>query len=1057
MKDDIARRKAKILARRAELSAEQQTLFEKQLQGKSVTENRLIPRRQHHSPTPLSLTQHGLWFLHQLNPGSDVYHVSEGVRLRGQLNVAKLNQSLNEVVRRHEILRTTFSAVDGHPMQIIAPEAALTLLVVDLQEVLAAVREDEARRITLAQSTYPFDLTAGPLTRCTLLQLGEDDAVFLLTMHHIISDGWSVGIFVEEMIKLYHLWAPGRVSPLPELSVQYGDFALWQRHRLQGETLQTKFTYWRKQLAGAPLLLTLPAGRLRFPVQTFSGKDESFQVEPEMLHQLKEIGRQTGATLFMILEAAFAILLARYSAQVNIVIGTPTANRISREIEPLIGFFVNTLALHNDLSGNPTFRDLLDRVRHVIVGAQEHQDLPFDMLVQELYPNRDLSHNPIFQVMFSFGAGFVKEADTPGLRPSPWSMESAVAMFDLVLGMGEDNGRLIGGLRYNTDLFDSETIVQMAKHFRTLLAGIAADPDQHISEYPLLTEQERQHVLGEWHGSPAEITSEECIHQLFDSQVKQRPDAVAVVSGDHHLTYGALDRQANQLARYLQTLGAAPEVRIGICLEDSLEMVIGLLGILKAGGCCVPLPPAYANTRLARVVKDAAPLLMVTRQRYADRFSGEGVPIICLDQAQPLISQEAPTPPTTMITADNLAQVIYAMASPTPAGTMMAHRELSHGAKAHILSLNLDVDGRIFQPCCLSVAGPVSGIILSLLAGATLCLAAEEVVQSKPALLAFLRRWQVTAVLLPPPLLSPLPVAELPKLRTVVAMGDAFPANMFGQWTADGRQCYHMVGSGAAAVYAAAGVGHMLTQRAVIGRPAADSCVYLLDAYLNVVPVGVPGELYVGGQGLARGYHGVPWLTAVNFIPNPFDNKGGTRLFKTGERACARPDGTLELLGRADSPVMIRGRPIELGQIETVLRQHPAVQEAVIVVHTPDGSKAPPADSQLIAYVVLHQADEVPISVLRRFLKEKLPAYLLPSLFVLLDALPLTPGAQVDQQALPLPETGQADATAQHSERAGIDNEVASRRDELAARQDKLSAAKQALLMKKLRGKKGTS
>jgi amino acid adenylation domain-containing protein len=1058
---DIALHKAELTARRARLPVEQRALFEKRLRGESTEQVRAIPRRLEQSPVPLSYNQQRLWFLNQWDPHNAAYNLFTAVRIGGQLDVTMLHQCLDEIIRRHEVLRTTFAAVDGSPVQIIAPALAMTLPVVDLQELPEADRRVEAQRLTTEEIQKPFDLTTGPLVRCTLLRLDDKDHVTLLTMHHIVSDAWSMGIFLQEIAVLWHAYATGNPSPLLELPIQYADFAVWQREWLQGETLETQLAYWQRQMAGAPPLLTLPTDRPRPPVQTSRGGITFFHLDHDLSQRIKAFSQRSGATLFMILEAAFVALLSRYSGQDDIVIGTPIINRGRPEIEPLIGFFISTLVLRNDLSGNPTFEEWLDRVRQVVLQAHEHKDLTFEMLVEELQPERDLSHNPLFTVTFAFEYVPIQVPEPPGLSTSPWKMSGAAAIFDLALSLTETEGKLSGTLVYNTDLFKASTMTRMAGHFQTLLESAIASPEQHISDLQLLTEAERRQLLVEWNGARAAVFEDSCVHALFETQVEQTPDAVVTAFQDQHLTWEKLNRRANQLAHYLQELGIGPNVPVGICVEHSLEMLVGILGILKAGGSYISLDPLCPKERLALVIEDAQVTVFLTLQRFAGRLAGREVRVLCLDREWEAIARQSTGNPASGVMAGNLARVIYtSQLLGKLKGILMAHREMCHSAETQIQAFNARSGDRVFQFARLDDEMAVPGAFVSLLSGATLYLETQDSMLVEPALIRVLQDQAITTAILPSSLLVGLTIEDLPELRTIITMGEICPANILARWEA-GRQLYNVYGSDKTTVWDVSDKGVGSTQRPIVGRPLANTQVYLLDAHLQPVPVGVPGELYIGGSGLAQGYLNQPELTADRLIPHPFSDKPGERLFKSGDLACYRSDGTIEFVGPADSQVRVRGRHVEPGQIETVLGQHPFVRETVVVAHE-DVSGTPlsfspstmhGANQYLTAYVVPNREEaSTVVDALRSFLKRRLPDYMVPSAFMVLDALPLAPSGRVDLQALPLP--GEIESvsggSAQMSGEGSAQDKISQRRDELATRQARLSSVKQALLAKRL-------
>src|SRR5438093_2065028 len=644
-------------------------------------------RRQNGNRFLLSFAQERLWFIDQLQPGSSLYNIPAVIPVPGMLNVAALQQSLNEIVRRHEILRTTFSAVDGRPVQVIAPSLTLELPVIELLHLGEAERQVEAQRIAMQEAERPFDLVRGPLLRAMLLRLGNMEHWLLLTMHHIVSDGWSMGVFFRELAILYEAYCTGKPSSLPELPIQYADFAQWQRQWLQGEVLEAHLSYWKRQLAGAPAILELPTDRVRPTVQTFRGATQIFAFTPSLSEAIKVLSQNEGVTLFMTLLAAFKTLLFRYTGQEDIVVGSPIANRNRVELEELIGFFINMLALRTDLSGQPSFRELLKRVREVTLGAYAHQAMPFEKLVEELQPERNLGHNPLFQVMFvlqnapmpgqSSSAATPVQTTASAPPNSPMLARHGIAKFDLTLSMVETGQGLMGAIEYSTDLFDAETISRMISHFKTLLEGITSDADQRIWALPLLTPEEREQLLVEWNATQADYP-QGCLHQLFEAQVARTPGATAVVFEDEQLSYRQLNEEANQLAHYLKKCGVGPEVLVGICVERSLEMVVGLLGILKAGGAYVPLDPQYPKDRLAFMVKDAQMPVLLTQQRLVEKLPEHTAKTICLDTQWKDIAKENAANPSSEVNAENLAYVSYVpSALNQPVGISVAHVALT--------------------------------------------------------------------------------------------------------------------------------------------------------------------------------------------------------------------------------------------------------------------------------------------------------------------------------------------------------------------------------------------
>jgi amino acid adenylation domain-containing protein len=911
---------------------------------------------------PTSFPQQLLWLLDQLEPGRAIYNLPGPVRLTGALDIAALEQSLNEIVRRHEALRTTFDEVDGTPVQVIAPGLELTLPVTDLCHLPAGEREAASRRLVTEEARKPFDLARGPLVRAELLRLGDQEHVLLLTMHHIVSDGWSLQVLNKELAALYEAFSAGRPSPLPGLPIQYVDFAHWQREWLQGEALEKQLAYWRAQLAGAPAVLELPTDRPRPAEQSFRGAQASVMLPASLTEALKAMGQREGATLFMTLLAAFQALLSRYTGHEDIVVGSPIANRTRTELEGLIGFIANLLALRTDLSGDPSFRELLGRVREVTLGAYAHQDLPFERLVGELQPERSLSHAPLFQVMLVLLNNPREVLRLPGLTLEPLEVDTGTAKFDLALFIWEEEGGLKVQSEYNTDLFDAATITRMLTAFQNLLRGVVVDPDQPLSALPLLTNTERHQLLVEWNKSHADYPNR-CIHELFEAQAARTPDAVALVFEDKQLTYRELNRRANQLAHYLRKRGVGPESLVGVCLERSLELVVGLLGILKAGGAYVPLDPGYPPERLAFMLEDAQVPWLLTEQRLWDKMNvGQDAilsHIVRLDADWEAIAEESEQNPASGVTADNLAYVIYTSGSTgRPKGVLGLHR----GAVNRFAWMWDAYPFEAGEVCCqrtsLNFVDSVWEIWGPLLQGVRTVLVPDEALKDAEQLVQTLAAHHVTRIVLVPSLLRVILDtfadirSRLPELKHWVTSGEAISLELAQRFfeALPRSILINLYGSSeVSADVTCYDTGRMSDQLSSvpIGRPLANTQIYLLDRYLNPSPIGVPGELHAGGAGLARGYLNRPELSAEKFIPSPFSEEPGARLYKTGDLARYLPDGNIEYLGRLDHQVKVRGYRIELGEIEAALRAHPAVQETVVMAREDE-----PGEARLVAYVV---------------------------------------------------------------------------------------------------------
>src|SRR5215212_2362064 len=888
---------------------------------------------------PVSFAQERLWLLDQLEPDQAVYNIPAAVMLPAQMNVEALRWSLNEIVRRHEVLRTRFMSVDGEPAQVIMPSLQLELPVHDLRGVPESERQADVARLSGKEARRPFDLSSGPLLRAQLLRVTDEQMVLLLTMHHIISDGWSVGIFFRELSALYEAWHRGRrESPLPELAIQYADYAQWQRERLSGAALAELLGYWREQLAGAPGVLELPLDRVRPAVQSFRGETRMFQLGEELTRRLRELSQRQGVTSFMTLLAAFKVLLYRYTGEEDIVVGTPIAGRNRAEIEALIGFFTNSLVLRTKLSDKPRFVDLLQRVRAVTLGAYEHQDLPFEKLVEELQPERSLSHNPLFQVLFSLQnnptlAALGNQQPAAGQVPE---VNTGSAKFDLALMMSEAGAELSGGFEYNTDLFEAATIERLEGHYRQLLEAIVREPEQRVTALRLLTDSEVAQ-LRQWNETQVEYSGAgACLHELFEAQVKRTPERVAVVEGERSWSYRELNERANQIAGQLQQAGVRAEERVGICVERSLEMTAGMLGVLKAGGAYVPLDPAYPRERLALMVRDAEARVVLTQSALRGSLPGEVERVLCLDEVEGSEGEYEPSG----VNADNLAYVIYTSGSTgVPKGVAMSHgavanlilwqieeAELGEGAKtAQFHSFSFDVSCQeMFSTWC---------------SGGTLVLITEDDRKDVNQLLRTLFDTGVARLFLPPVALQQLAEAPvdrpLPKsLKHVIAAGEQL------QITDPLIGLFRRLENCALHNQYGPTESHIVTEFPLplspdewkkappIGRPIANTQMHLLDEQLQQVPIGVPGQLYIGGVAVARGYLNRPQLTADRFMPDPLSDQPGERVYRTGDLARYLPDGNIEFLGRVDNQVKVRGFRIEPGEIESVLRRHPAVQEA---------------------------------------------------------------------------------------------------------------------------------
>ncbi|MHC5596852.1 MAG: amino acid adenylation domain-containing protein [Nostoc sp.] len=908
---------------------------------------------------PLSFAQQRLWFLDQLIPNNPFYNIPLALHLTGSLKLAALEQTFNEIVQRHEALRTTIVVQTGQPIQVINPTLTIPLPIIDLRELPQAEREIQARRLTTQEAQRPFNLSTDSLLQVKLLWLDETQYILLLTMHHIVSDGWSIGVLIQEIAALYTAFASNQPSPLPKLTIQYADFAYWQRQWLQGEVLKKQLSYWQKQLDGISML-NLPTDRPRLAVQTYQGARQPLQLSKSLSKALLALGQQEGVTLFITLLAAFQVLLSRYTQQEDIAIGSPIANRNRSEIERLIGFFVNSLVLRTDLSGNPTFRELLSRVKEVALGAYSHQDLPFEKLVEELHPERNLNQNPLFQVVFALQNAPMTALELPSLTLSPLPFETETTRFDLEFHLWEPNTQnglwadssegISGFVIYSTDLFDDPTITRMLEHFQILLEGIVANPEERIAYLPLLSESELHQLLIEWNNTQAIYPQDKCINQLIESVAEQNGEATALVFGDEQLSYKELNIRSNKLAHYIKKLGIKTEVLVGLCVERSFDMIIGMLGILKAGGAYVPLDPSYPSERLNFMLEDAQVSVLLTHERWLERLKNSNSQIICLDKDWEMISQEMADNLTSKVTVDNLAYVIYTSGSTgKPKGVKIEHRGLLNLVFWH---------QKAFAVSPLDRATQISGVAFDacgweiwpyLSTGASIYIVDDETKRSPDYLRDWLASKAITICFIPTPLAEKVLLLDFPNnaaLRILLTGGDKLNQYSLADYS---FQVFNNYGPTENTVVTTSGhisVKNKGNLAPVIGCAIANTKLYILDKHLQPVPIGVQGELYISGDGLARGYLNHPDLTVECFISNPFDNNPKARLYKTGDLVRYRVDGNIEFLGRLDDQIKIRGYRIELGEIEAVLSQHPAVQQTVVITCEDEQEK------RIVAYVV---------------------------------------------------------------------------------------------------------
>ncbi len=993
----------------AQLPPEKRALLELKLArtnaaGRTVEQG--IRRRTTGDSAPLSFAQERLWFLDQLEQDSSFYNLARCLSLEGVLDVEALKKALTRILDRHETLRTTIRVANGNPCQIVGQSKPFPLHVIDLSKSPAHERDDDIQerlsRVLNAEITRPFDLSRDLMVRATLVHLGGARHALLLVTHHIASDAWSAAVLLQELSTLYATISRGEPESLPELPIQYADFVLWQRHRLTGILLQKQLSYWKTQLSGMAVL-QLPTDRPRPAIQTYRGATQSVTFPRALSDRLEELSRKEGVTLFMTLLAAFHTLLYRYSGQEDITVGSPIAGRVRPETEGLIGMFVNTLVLRTDLSGNPAFRELLGRVRRIALAAYEHQDLPFEKVVEALRPPRDLSRSPLFQVMFAFQNVPRPTFELPDLLVTDIATHTDAATLDLSLYAVMANGCLTTTFEYNTDLFDADTIRRMIGHFETLLRGILTTPDQRISDLPMLADGERNQLLVEWNDTSADHPFCKSIHALFEEQVERSPTAVAVVFEGKQLTYRELNIKANQLASALRNLGVGPDVLVGICVERSLDMVVGLLGVLKAGGAYLPLDPAFPKDRLAFTLHDSQAAVLLTQQSLLPLLATTAH-VLCLDSDSADSVLQATNNLDYHGSLDNLANVIYTSGSTgLPKGVQIPHRAVVNLLRS--MQRQQRLTERDVLLAVTTLAFDIAGLelFLPLIVGARVVLAGRDVAADPARLMHTLRVSGATVMQATPATWKLLLEAGWQgdtHLR-ILCGGEALPRQLAGQLLGRCASLWNVYGPTETTIWSTSYKVSATDTAISIGRPIDNTYVYILNADLQPVPVGVLGDLYIGGLGLARGYLHRAELTAEKFIPDSFGDEPGARLYKTGDLARYLPDGNIDLLGRVDHQVKIRGFRIELGECEAVLSRYPQVRQAVVVVR-----EDPSGERILVAYVTTKPGTVFTVAEAIGFLKSTLPDYMVPSAFVVLNELPLTPNGKVDRRALPMPDSG---------------------------------------------------
>ena len=981
------------------LSLAKRALLEKWLQGQKKDDIISIPRRPLKSPIPLSFPQQRQLFLELLEPGTAVNNLSIFLSLRGKVNIAVLEQSANQIIARHDALRTRFCFGQGLPTPEILDAVMITIPIVNLQNFVDIEQVTEARRLAEKEVLQPFDLTKAPLIRIKLYVLSREQHFLLVMVHHTIADGWSLGVFLRELLTFYQAITISKPVQLPELPIQYADYARWQTDNIQGKVLQSSIAYWKKQLAGELPVLELPTDQQRGVRQTFPGGTYRFSLSAELIEALEQLSREEDITLFMALLTGFYILLHRYSGQDDILVGTPVAHRNLPELEQMIGVFINTLVLRISLSGTPGFRELLKRVRDVSIEAYAHQDLPFEQLVEELKPKRDLSRTPLFQVVFNLQNSPLPKLEIPGLEMGFLEIDRGTSQFDLTLMMSKSEGQYHGIVEYNDYLFKPGTIKRMFGSFEMLLNEAVAYPDRPISGLQLVEQDELHRLVYELNQTQLEFPREKCMHQLFEEQAGQTPDAVAVVHDDTSITYLELNERANALARHLKQLGVGPEIRVGILMEKSLELLVALLGVHKAGGAYVPIHTSFPAERVKFILNDANVRVLLTNVDTGPQENN--IPVIQLDDIEFTKIISGPNP-QSLVTPDNLAYIIYTSGSTgQPKGVMVQHAALVNFLWSMRITPGIKKDDVLLTVTSISFDIAALELFLPLITGATIVVPGKETTTNPYMLSEAIKRYQVNMMQATPAtwqILLESGWAGEPGLKALCG-GDVLSRKLADQLLDHVCSLWNMYGPTETTIWSSVSRMQKGVAPITIGQPIGNTQMYILDCYLQPVPIGVVGELHIGGEGLAWGYLNQPLLTAEKFIPNCFSSKAGARLYKTGDRARYFPDGSIDVLGRMDDQVKIHGHRIALGEIEAVLSQHPFVQEAIVITRTETSG-----EKRLVAYIV-PQADQSPeAGELQDFVRKKLPVYMTPVAIVSLNTLPLTPNGKIDRKSLPMPE-----------------------------------------------------
>jgi amino acid adenylation domain-containing protein len=961
-----------------------------------------IRRVDRNGGLPVSYQQQRLWFLDQFAPESALYNIAGAVRLQGALNRDALERSFREILRRHEILRTNFLNVEGAPKLIVRPADNWKVRIVSFESLPEEEKEPEVQNLLRREGQKPFDLTADPLLRAILIALNSREHVLAIITHHIASDGWSLGVFVRELTFLYPAFCENKPSPLPELPIQYVDYAAWHRSWMDRSVLKSQLPFWEQLLKGPLPVLEIPADKPRKSNQTSNGKRIRKQLGKEALGRIKQFSRAENATLFMTLLAGFKALLYRYGAGEDIIVGTATANSNVPELNDLIGFFINNLALRTNVSGQLTARQLVARVREGVLDAFQHQDVPFVQLVEALNPARDLTHAPIFQAMLILQNFPFSTLQLGDLKLLGMDVDTGIARFDLSMEAREVEGALELHVEYNTDIFEEPSITRLQRHYITLLEAMVKEPGRRIAELPMLSDEESQIILGAWNETRMEYPSDRCIHELIEEQTENSPQAEAVRFEDNSLTYAELMNRSNQLARKLRELRIGPDKLVGIYMHRSLDMAVALQAVLKAGGAYVPLDPSYPMERIAFMMQDAGLSLLLTQAALIPKLPSDLPPVLCIDRDWDAIASQPSGKLERVAGPRNLAYVIYTSGSTgKPKGVQIEHR-----AVVNFLKSMQREPGIAAGDCLVSVTTlsfDIAGLenYLPLIVGARIVIASRETAMDGIQLGALLQRSGATAMQATPAtwrLLIDSGWREGNGLKAICG-GEALPTGLADELLETGVELWNLYGPTETTIWSTIHRVRGGEDPVPIGRPIANTTVYILDPNSQPVPINVPGELHIGGDGVARGYLNRPDLTSERFVPDPFGTSPGGRLYKTGDLARYRADGTIEYLGRMDHQVKVRGYRIELGEIESVLAEHESVKQAVVVAR-----EDTPGDQRIVGYVILKSDADADPGALRAHVSAKLPEYMVPSSFLFMESYPLTPNGKVDRRALPAPE-----------------------------------------------------